>query len=97
VNATHLELQGGDTVVFYTDGVTEARTASGEMFGVDGLVSAVSACTGCDAAEVAQRIETSLSDANVERPRDDIAIVVVQVAGDGGTATARVPALAATE
>ena len=38
---------------------------------------------GCDAAEVAERIESSLTDAQVERPRDDIAIVVVQISGDG--------------
>ena len=77
------ELQPGDTLVFYTDGVTEARTTSGGMFGMEGLMSAVTACVGCDAAEVAERIESSLTDANVERPRDDIAIVVVQVSGAG--------------
>ena len=76
-----LELQPGDTLVFYTDGVTEARTVSGGMFGMEGLRSVVLECIGCDAAEVAERIESSLTDANVARPRDDIAIVVVQVSG----------------
>ena len=78
-----IDLREGDTLIFYTDGVTEARTSDGTMFGMDGLMSAVLACTGCDAAEVAERIESSLTDANVERPRDDIAIVVVQVSGTG--------------
>jgi serine phosphatase RsbU (regulator of sigma subunit) len=82
-----LELQPGDTLVFYTDGVTEARTTSGGMVGMEGLMSTVMACTGCDAAEVAERIESSLTDANVERPRDDIAIVVVQVSGAGPDAS----------
>jgi serine phosphatase RsbU (regulator of sigma subunit) len=76
-----VDLQPGDTLVFYTDGVTEARTDTGDMFGMDGLRSAVQACVGCDAAEVAERIESSLTDANVDRPRDDIAIVVVQISG----------------
>jgi serine phosphatase RsbU (regulator of sigma subunit) len=53
------------------------------MFGMEGLRSAVLACVGCDAAEVAERIESSLTDAQMERPRDDIAIVVVQVAVTG--------------
>jgi PAS domain S-box-containing protein len=78
-----LELQEGDTLVFYTDGVTEARTTRGTMFGMEGLTSAVMACAGCDAAEVAERIESAITDANVERPRDDIAIVVVQISGLG--------------
>jgi PAS domain S-box-containing protein len=76
-----LDLQPGDTLVFYTDGVTEARTETGAMFGVEGLRSALLSCVGCDAAEVAERIESSLTNANVDRPRDDIAIVVVQVSG----------------
>jgi hypothetical protein len=48
---------------------------------VEGLRSALLSCVGCDAAEVAERIESSLTNANVDRPRDDIAIVVVQVSG----------------
>jgi serine phosphatase RsbU (regulator of sigma subunit) len=83
LHSTKLELQAGDTLVFYTDGVTEARTEDGGMFGMEGLRSAVLSCVGCDAAEVAERIESSLTSANVERPRDDIAIVVVQVSGAG--------------
>jgi serine phosphatase RsbU (regulator of sigma subunit) len=92
-----LELQPGDTLVFYTDGITEARTDAGEMFGLEGLRSAVLAASGCDAAEVAERIESSLSDANVARPRDDIAIVVVQVAGAGADLARLEPATAVTE
>jgi serine phosphatase RsbU (regulator of sigma subunit) len=78
-----VDLQEGDTLVFYTDGVTEARSDTGAMFGMEGLTSAVLACVGCDAAEVAERIESSLTDATMDRPRDDIAIVVVQVSGTG--------------
>lgn len=78
-----IDLQAGDTIVFYTDGVTEARTDTGAMFGIEGLRSALLACARCDAAEVAERIESSLADARVERPRDDIAIVVVQVSDTG--------------
>ncbi len=94
LHSERLELQAGDTLVFYTDGVTEARTDTGAMFGLEGLRSAVLACVGCDAAEVAERIENSLTDARVERPRDDIAIVVVQVSGSGADVASLEPATA---
>jgi PAS domain S-box-containing protein len=93
LSATELELSPGDTLVFYTDGVTEARTREG-LFGHEGLRSTVSACAGCDAAEVAERIENTLLDVQVERPRDDIAIVVVQIPGNGVVSSRREPALA---
>jgi serine phosphatase RsbU (regulator of sigma subunit)/putative methionine-R-sulfoxide reductase with GAF domain len=83
LHPSHVELQPGDTLVLYTDGVTEARKNDGGMFGLEGLRSAVQACVGCDAAEVAERIERSLTDASLDRPRDDIAIVVVQVSAAG--------------
>jgi PAS domain S-box-containing protein len=95
LRTTQLELVAGDTLVFYTDGVTEARSDSGEMFGLDGLRSAVQASVGCDAAEVAERIERSLTDASPVRPRDDIAIVVVQVSGAGAEVARLEPATVA--
>ena len=91
-----VDLQAGDTLVFYTDGVTEARTETGDMFGMTGLRSAVLACVGCDAAEVAERIESSLTDANVDRPRDDIAIVVVQISGSAAGVARPEPAAVGT-
>jgi serine phosphatase RsbU (regulator of sigma subunit) len=100
LSTAELELVPGDTLVFYTDGVTEARMRNGSMFGIEGLTAAVQACVGCDAAEVAERIESSLTDTQVDRPRDDIAIVVVQISTEGATdgeETARLePAAAAT-
>jgi len=95
LHSSQLLLQAGDTIVFYTDGVTEARTQAGGMFGMEGLTSAVQACVGCDAAEVAERIESSLTNAQMDRPRDDIAIVVVQISGDGVDIGRLEPAVAA--
>ncbi len=96
LHPTELELRSGDTLIFYTDGVTETRMENGSMFGIEGLTAAVQACVGCDAAEVAERIESSLTDAQVDRPRDDIAIVVVQVSGEGAEVARLEPAAAAT-
>jgi serine phosphatase RsbU (regulator of sigma subunit) len=94
LHASKIELHPGDTLVFYTDGVTEARTRGG-LFGSEGLESTIATCTGCDAAEVAERIEQTLLDAQIDRPRDDIAIVVVQIPGNGSITGSREPALAA--
>jgi PAS domain S-box-containing protein len=96
LRSTALELTSGDTLVFYTDGVTEARTRQG-LFGNEGLRSTVSGCSGCDAAEVAERIESTLLNVQIERPRDDIAIVVVQIPGNGKAASREEPALAARD
>ena len=82
LTSTEIELYRGDTVVFYTDGITEARTPDG-MIGFNGLLSAVRSCAGCAAAEVAERIEQRLLDSETTELRDDVALVVAQIAGGG--------------
>jgi len=84
LSTSELDLYHGDTVVFYTDGITEARTRKG-MVGFDGLVEAVRACAGCAAAEVAERIERTLLDTEATDLRDDVALVVAQVSSLGTT------------
>jgi serine phosphatase RsbU (regulator of sigma subunit) len=39
-----VELAGGETVVLYTDGLTEARDPSGELFGLERLENALERC-----------------------------------------------------
>jgi serine phosphatase RsbU (regulator of sigma subunit) len=46
----------GDLLVFYTDGITEARDNQGEFFGEERLESAILANKGCSAQEVLQGI-----------------------------------------
>ena len=82
LSSSELELFDGDTLVFYTDGITEARTRRG-MVGVGGLLEAVRACVGCAAAEVAERIEQSLLDSEATDLRDDVALVVAQISSAG--------------
>jgi serine phosphatase RsbU (regulator of sigma subunit) len=80
LTSSETELYRGDTVIFYTDGITEARTPNG-MIGFHGLLSAVRDCAGCAAAEIAERIEQSLLDIQTTELRDDVALVVAQIAG----------------
>ena len=74
-----VELGAGDTVVLYTDGVTEARTADG-FFGVEGLTEVLSDCAGCSPGEVAERVDAAvLASANSD-VADDLAILAVSSA-----------------
>ncbi len=84
LSTSELELYHGDTIVFYTDGITEARTRKG-MVGFGGLLAAVRACAGCAAAEVAERIEQTLLDTEATDLRDDVALVVAQISSPGKT------------
>jgi PAS domain S-box-containing protein len=72
-------LEAGDALVFYTDGVTEARGANG-LLGEKGLVDLVASCAGLGADAIASRVEAAALDVQHGEPRDDIAVVVLRVA-----------------
>lgn len=72
------QLNPGDSLILYTDGVTEARGGSGD-FGEDALRRLVSECAGLDASAVAERIESAVLEFQGGNPRDDIALIVVRV------------------
>ena len=67
----------GDSLLLYTDGVTEARNATG-MLGEERLVDLLSACAGLSADAIVDRIADAVIDFQAGRLRDDAAIVVVQ-------------------
>jgi hypothetical protein len=73
-------LEPGDSVVFYTDGVVEARTAAGVDFGVDRLSEFVERAesTGLAAPEVVRRVSHAVVDHHQGILRDDAAIVLLQ-------------------
>ncbi|HET7482446.1 MAG TPA: SpoIIE family protein phosphatase, partial [Actinomycetota bacterium] len=88
--ATRLELEPGDTLVFYTDGVTEA-SRGGRPYGQGKFSDLVSAYGMGTPGELAQALRRSV-EAWVTTPdspagtqpelRDDIAILVCQIAPD---------------
>src|SRR3954465_11878514 len=53
------ELHSGDAIVFYTDGVTEARRGSAQ-FGDGRLRDALSTCPGESAAAIADAVEAAV-------------------------------------
>lgn len=75
-----LLLVGGDILVAYTDGVTEAFDPGGEEFGEDRLRQAVAAAADRPAAELAEAVVESVRGFCRDAPQyDDITLVVAKV------------------
>ena len=70
-------LQAGDVLVLYTDGVTEARDASGDLFGSERLGALLGRFAGLSAQEVVDAIVGALAEWTDE-PGDDVAIVALR-------------------
>ncbi len=73
-----IHLAPGDTVVLYTDGVTEAHHRNQELFGEERLVDVIRAA-GRSVDDVADAIVAAVSDYGPVEPRDDVAVVVLQI------------------
>jgi PAS domain S-box-containing protein len=71
-------LAPGDALVFFTDGVVEARSPDGAFFGEERLMSLLRCCTGLDASSIAGRIESAVLDFQENDSRDDIAVLVLR-------------------
>jgi serine phosphatase RsbU (regulator of sigma subunit) len=74
---TGASLSAGDAVVFYTDGVTEARGDGGEL-DEQGLREILASCAGMDAEAIADSVTSAALEVQGGRPRDDIAVVVLR-------------------
>jgi serine phosphatase RsbU (regulator of sigma subunit) len=73
VEVAEASLEPGDGVLFYTDGVVEARNPNGEEFGVDRLADLLEreSGSGWDPAEVLRRLVHSVLEHHGTRLRDD--------------------------
>src|SRR3954449_6948046 len=71
-----VQLDQGDVLVFYTDGVTEVRRRRQEVFGHRELVALLETCAGLPPDAVADRVEAAVLAASEGRLRDDMAILV---------------------
>jgi serine phosphatase RsbU (regulator of sigma subunit) len=72
------QLLPGDAIVFYTDGVTEARRDR-EQFGEGRLRDALASSHGASAATIADTIEKAVLEFAGGEPSDDIALLVLRV------------------
>jgi phosphoserine phosphatase RsbU/P len=75
-----LELQPGDLMVLYTDGLIEARNAAGKPFGIERLVALVEQHRGASAEEIRRKILARLR-RWMTRQEDDVTVIVVRCQG----------------
>jgi PAS domain S-box-containing protein len=73
-----LSLAAGDTLVLYTDGVTEAGPRAA-LLGEDGLAALLAAHAGAGPARLLEVVEHAAVTADAGAPRDDIALLAVAV------------------
>jgi sigma-B regulation protein RsbU (phosphoserine phosphatase) len=73
-----VDLSPGQSVVLYTDGVTESENAKGEQFGTAGLDVAVSRSSSAPGA-IVEAVGRALAEHSGARPHDDRTLVVFRV------------------
>jgi phosphoserine phosphatase RsbU/P len=80
-----LTLEGGDALLLYTDGVTEAWSSDGEMYGERRLRDVLVRCRAASAAEAVRAIEADVRGWSTSAaPQDDLTIMVVKRIESGG-------------
>jgi len=73
-----VDLTGGDVLVFYTDGVTEAENRLGEEFGMERLSATVRTGSSLSAEDLMTNIYNAAADFCGDDFNDDVTILVVK-------------------
>lgn len=75
-----IQLESGDTLVAFTDGLIEARSPLDEEFGEDRLIEILLRCAHLPAAEIESRILRAIEDWTAEAEQeDDLTLVILKV------------------
>jgi phosphoserine phosphatase RsbU/P len=77
-----VSLGNGDTLVLYTDGVVEASPLD-DALAPERLADLLRTLEGRDAGAIAEAIEDKALEVQDGRLRDDVAVVVLRVGGQG--------------
>jgi serine phosphatase RsbU (regulator of sigma subunit) len=87
------QLEPGDRLLLHTDGVTEARSAAGELFGEQRLVDFVLRSLAAEEPppEALRRLIHAILEHHDDRLRDDATIVLAAWHPDRGTSEALAP------
>ena len=85
VAVTDQRLQPGDTLAYYSDGISEARSPNGEQFGLERLQELLVREAASDAAppETARRALHAVMEHHADHLEDDATLVLVTWRGDG--------------
>jgi sigma-B regulation protein RsbU (phosphoserine phosphatase) len=77
---TSLQLQTGDVMVFYSDGVVEMRNDSGEEFGLKRLADTVRSSCEKSPEEIVKSVSATLAEfIGRVRPQDDRTMIVIRM------------------
>ncbi|MCY7363587.1 MAG: PP2C family protein-serine/threonine phosphatase, partial [Ignavibacteria bacterium] len=75
----NIEIGNNDSIVFYTDGVTEANSKDGEEFGEEKLSDILTENKNLNAEEILGKIKESIVDFTKDTPQyDDITMIVLK-------------------
>ena len=75
----HLALAPGDLLVFYTDGVTQARGVNGQLFGEERLRTTVATDPDASAQQVLEAVVKEIKAFTTDTPQsDDFTLFVVK-------------------
>jgi serine phosphatase RsbU (regulator of sigma subunit) len=78
-----VDLNPGDTVVFYTDGVTDARNPEGDFFGGESLIPVIESGDWSDSHELVDSIMDAIETFREDTPPfDDITLVILRRLSD---------------
>jgi serine phosphatase RsbU (regulator of sigma subunit) len=73
------ELERGDVLVVYSDGITEAINSAGEEFGEEGVIAVVNRARGRDAREMMDAVtKAALAFSGDQVQMDDMTMIVLQ-------------------
>jgi serine phosphatase RsbU (regulator of sigma subunit)/pSer/pThr/pTyr-binding forkhead associated (FHA) protein len=81
---TTVNLERGDVVVFYSDGIAESFSPTGEEFGTEGVERTVGALAGKDAKTITRALLDAAAEYRVGREaEDDVTILSMRYTGSG--------------
>lgn len=84
-SSTRVQFEPGDTLVLYSDGITEAENAEGALFGFERLGMALEANAGASIDQVEQNVLTAIENfAAGASQSDDITMLIVRYLGQAG-------------
>lgn len=78
-----LRLQPGDTLVIYSDGITEAASATGQQFGERRLQEIVEQNASNPLAEIQQQVLNAVHQWSGFELEDDLTLLIVRTTGEG--------------
>jgi serine phosphatase RsbU (regulator of sigma subunit) len=74
-----VELNTGDVILLYTDGIIEAKNSWGELFGEERLINTCRRVLNSSAFDISQEILTSVSKFSNGKNEDDLTLFVISI------------------